>query len=352
MVAAFLAVVLCVMCLPLLSGCKAGLVYTLNTDEEGNKYYVLSSSGFASSLKGELEIPEYYGEGENYAPVTEIAQQGLAGTAYTKITVPETVKTIGVAAFSYDYSLKEVVFADGIEIEEIPQGAFGYCESLQKIVVPDSVKSIGYMAFYECENLSSVILPEGLEIIYAEAFEGCQALGEITLPQTLTTIGSLAFYTSGLTEIVIPDSVRDIEITLTDENGDTQLDDDGNPVTSVMYGLGYAAFHTCESLTKAVVGSGVTVLRSGVFGYCPALKEIYLPAGLEEVEGAYYVESSFYYGHPFHNDTALTDVYYAGTEEQWKALLKKVDDTSVSSNGATYDNSALLNAQIHCETSY
>lgn len=346
-IAATLAAAVCLACVPLTSGCSAEAVYTLSVDDDGNKYYTVSYSGYASSLKGELVIPEYYGEGEDYAPVKEIADMGLAGTNLSKVVIPKTVEVIGKAAFAYDYVLTEVVFEDGIQIEEIPQGAFAYCELLRSIVVPDCVVSIGYMAFYNCTSLSSVVLGDEIEIIYAEAFEKCSVLSSINLPDTLTTIGALAFYSSGLTEIVIPDSVHDIEIPELDEDGQQKTNEDGEPLTSVMYGLGYGAFHTCTLLNKAVVGSGVTVLRSGVFGYCISLKEIYLSVNLQSVEGAYYVDGNIYYGHPFHNCTSLMDVYYSGTEQDWTSFLKNVDQSSDNQQGSNFDNSALMNAQIH-----
>ena len=124
-----------------------------------------------------------------------------------------------------------------------------------------------------------------------------------------------------------------------------EVGEDGKIVKVTDYGLGYAAFHSCTSLEKAEVGKGITVLRSGVFGYCTALKEIYLPENLKKVEGAYYKNGNLECGHAFHSDEALTDIYFAGSEEKWEAVEKVM--TPIKEQGTVYDNSALNRAQKH-----
>ncbi|MDE5722520.1 MAG: leucine-rich repeat domain-containing protein [Clostridia bacterium] len=339
--ALIITALICIACLPVISGCKAKTNYTLATDEDGNKYYVLSVSGFTNNIKGEFEIPEFYGEGENRAPVREIAQEGLSGTGITKLIIPKTVTKLGNAAFAYNYNLREVVFKDGCSLTELSRGAFGYCRSIDEITIPDCVKTIGALAFLNCESLSVVTLPESLEILDGGAFQGCNKIENITLPETLKKIGDLAFYDcAALKQITIPDSVADVERT---EEGE-----DGKPVTVTDFGLGYGVFHSCVSLEKAEVGRGITVLRSGVFGYCTSLKEIYLPENLKKIEGAYYINGKLECGHAFHNDEALTDIYFAGSEEEWEAVEKVM--TPVKEQGASYDNSALNRAKVHFES--
>lgn len=327
--AIILASAMLAVCAPSFSGCGSGKVnYTLS--EEGGKHYIVKCSGLG--LSGEYEIPAYYGEEgtDSYAPVTEIADEGFTSTSFTKITVPATVKSIGVAAFSFCYSLKTVEFADGIQLDKFSHGLFGESSALQEIKIPDSVKTVEGLVFKGCSRLSSVVFGNGVEAVGVRAFESCTSLENITLPSSLTTIGDRAFYRSGLKEIEIPDSVRD------------KTADDGKTVK----GLGYAAFNYCLKLESAKIGSGVKVISSGAFGYCPALKEVYIPLSVEEVQGAYYEDGTFRCGHAFYGDTALTDVYYEGTEEQWKDI--NIDTQNAYYNDMTMDNSAILDAEKHC----
>ncbi len=340
-----LALALCLACVPLLSGCSASVAYTLNTDDEGNQYYTVGGSGYISNLKGELVIPAYYGSEEKgtYAPVTEIAQKAFASASITKVTIPETVTKIGNAAFAYCYSLKTVSFAEDSAIDEIAQGLFAYCSILTEINIPETVKKISAMSFYNCQSISELTLPAGLETIGAEAFANCTCITSVTLPETLTTIGNLAFYnTTGLTEIIIPASVHDIKTTVIGEDGEVS--------ETVIYGIGYGAFHTCKSLVRAVIKGEIETIRSGAFGYCTSLTEIYLPSTIKSVEGAMYSGGKLYCGHAFHNCDALTDVYFGGSQEEWDKV--EIDSTSVTDNGATYNNSALIGATKHYNAVY
>ena len=314
-------------CAPALSGCSnGGVKFTLS--EEGGKHYIVSFSGM-SSPSGEYEIPAYYGEGDSYAPVTEIADEGFSNTYYKKIKVPNTVTKLGTACFSFCNSLETVEFEEGIALEEFSYGMFGASSNLKSVSVPDSVTSIGPLAFYGCTRLSFAEM-NSVEVIGARAFHECTALESITLPSTLTTIGTLAFYNSGLKAVEIPSSVRDV----------VKKDSEGNE--STVYGLGYSAFESCLNLESVKIGGGVSVIPSGAFGRCSALKEIYIPLSVKEVQGAYYKDGTFYYGHAFYSCTALANVYYEGSEEEWKDI-KIVTDTR-HENGTQIDNKALLDA--------
>ncbi len=351
--AALSAACVCLACLPVLSGCKGGTDYKLKTDENGVKYYSVKCSGFKNSVKGEYVIPEEYGEGEDRAPVREIESEGFAGTSLTKITIPKTIEKIGNAAFAYNNSLAEVVFEEGIELEEISRGTFGYCYSLRSLKIPEGVKSLGYMSFYNCAALIGVDMPSSLERIGGFAFQYCTALTEVGLPDGLEQIGEGAFSgCEGLTEIVIPGGLEDRTEPVLDGNGEQKKDEDGNALIATVYGLGQGAFHSCTSLTLAVIGEGIKTISSGAFGYCTSLKTLYLPASLEKVEGSSYKDGAFYTGHAFHSVGALTDIFYAGTADMWEELEKKIVKEPAYESGYEYNNGALFSAPKHFEVSY
>lgn len=319
------------LCLPLMAGCSSDTGYILKTDANGEKYYSARCSGNSSFLSGELEISAYYGEGDERYPVKEIEEEGFVSTLITKVTIPATVTKVGTAAFAFNNYLKEVVFEEGSQLEELSQGMFGYCPRIKEISLPDSVKKIGYMSFYECSELESVKMPK-VERILASAFENCTVLESAPLPRTLTTIGVRAFSYTALKEVVIPDGVKNIG-----EGKD------------MIPAIGCAAFHSCTKLESAILGIGVTEINAGVFGYCTALKTITIIGNLEKIEGARYTEAGeFYCGHAFHSDTALTDIYFGGTQEEWDTVKTKIDNKQVNYNGASYDNEALFRATVHC----
>ena len=303
-IAIIITLLISLCCLPFAAGCKFSEQFTLKQDEDGNSYYVFSCTGFTNKLKGEYVIPSEH----DGVPVTEIAEQGLVMTGLSKLTVPASIKKIGAAAFAYNYSLTEVVFEEGIEIDEIAQGLFGYDRSLNTVNIPAGVKTIGIMSFFNCNGLE-----------------------EITLPEGLTTIGEQAFTYSGLKEITVPASVCDIR---TDDK--------------TTFGIGRAAFHSCENLKTVKIEARIAEIPAGAFGACKSLETLYLPATLKKIGGAYYYNEKFVYGHAFHYNTALKDIYFRGTAAQWNAVT--VENESVTEQTALYDNSAIINATMHYQT--
>ena len=55
----------------------------------------------------------------------------------------------------------------------ILNGAFKGCESLNEVVIPDSVTEIGAYAFYGCRSLKEVHIPSSVKQIREQAFDYC-----------------------------------------------------------------------------------------------------------------------------------------------------------------------------------
>jgi hypothetical protein len=79
------------------------------------------------------------------------------------------VKTIGEYAFSENYALKSLSFANGSKLEVI-----------------------GYKAFYH-DDLTSVSIPLGVVSIETQAFSWNNRLNYVYIPISVTSIGSSAF---------------------------------------------------------------------------------------------------------------------------------------------------------------
>ena len=93
-------------------------------------------------------------------------------------------------------------------------------------------------------------------------------------------------------------------------------------VTSV----GAWAFKDCSNLRSVVLANGVTSIGADAFTGCQSLESIRIPASTTEI-------GNF----AFYHCDALTDVYYDGTQKQWKAVQR-----------GDRGNDAFVNATIHC----
>ena len=128
-------------------------------------------------------------------------------------------------------------------VSYIGANAFSGFTNATYVVIRPQVTSIGARAFYDCQNLNISTL-EGVDLnvtsIGDYAFYHCYKLTKAPFCNKLTSIGTSAFESCKLPEIVIPNSVTTI---------------------------GERAFTWCRSATKIIIGSGVTTIGNMAFGY-------------------------------------------------------------------------------------
>lgn len=123
--------------------------------------------------------------------VTGIDTSAFARKDIVKIIMPDSITTIGEGAFASCESLIEVVMSDSITT--IGKGAFNTCKTLTEIVIPEGVRDIGKSAFAWCENLTKITLPYSVDNIGESAFSYCSSLMEIFIPSTVNYIDRYAF---------------------------------------------------------------------------------------------------------------------------------------------------------------
>jgi len=122
-----------------------------------------------------------------------------------KYEIPQGILSIDDYAFIYLYSLDEIVIPDSV----ISIGANAFSSlRITEITIPDSVTSIGDEAFFECTLLKSVTLGKNVTSIGKQAFSHCDNLSEMTIPDSVSSIGEYAF-PEKIVLIIMPDSVAE-----------------------------------------------------------------------------------------------------------------------------------------------
>ncbi len=110
---------------------------------------------------------------------------------------------------------------------------------------------------YFDHRIRNIIIEDGVTSIGEEAFRDFNNVESVSLCGTLTSIGYRAFENcAGLTELIIPDSVTE---------------------------LSTYAFRNCCNISELKLSDNITVLDDSVFEGCTSLKNIILPAKLEEI---------------------------------------------------------------------
>ena len=216
-------------------------------------------------------------------------------------------------------TLQEVILPEGIT--SIGQKAFIGCQKLTSIQLPETVKEIGNQAFSQCNILTKINIPEGVTKIGESTFSMCTSLTSIQLPEGLTEIGSNAFYScNSLTTINIPKGVTKIGVSTFEFC--TSLPSIQLPETVTE--IGQSAFNYCGSLKEINIPKAATSIGSYAFQYCSSLTEISIPKAVTSIGVC-----------AFYDCSALEEVVLSGTNDQFGFFLPTVGDGAFAGTSAT-----------------
>ncbi|MBQ0075323.1 MAG: leucine-rich repeat protein, partial [Prevotella sp.] len=178
-----------------------------------------------------------------------------------EITVPETVDYRG-----YRYT-----------VTGIKAYTFQNNKNITKFIMPNSIIDMGNNVFQGCTSLEYVNLSSNLNEIPSHTFYGCSKIKEFNIPLNISTIGSYAFSGTGIKELIIPNSVKEIASNAFENCMSLTTVVIGNCVSIV----GNEAFRGCSALYTVTVGPSVTSLAD-VFTYCTNVKELIYAEGCKE----------------------------------------------------------------------
>ena len=150
----------------------------------------------------------------------------------TTLTVPEGVTAIGNYAFAYNTNVETVILAS--TVRDLGRG-------------------------FDSSTVKKVVLNEGLEVISSRAFRRTYSLEELVISSTVTTVEDNAFQSSGIKEIVFPESVNFI--------GDscfTGASVEKVTIKGANVEIAHYAFRDCPNLSEVNILSESITLGSGM----------------------------------------------------------------------------------------
>ena len=177
-------------------------------------------------------------------------------TGISNVRLPQSVTEIGEYAFSTCLSLKDVegfekltIIPDGIfqscpiekfdfsntvqigkssfkntkiknldflteKLTKIDDFAFSQCEQLKNVNIPNSVKEIGTYAF-EKTALEKIVIPDSVITLGWGTFSECKNLVDISLPNNALSLGGTFVKCVNIKSLVIPENIIELKDTFT-----------------------------------------------------------------------------------------------------------------------------------------
>ena len=247
-----------------------------------------------------------------YIDSAESLGRYLDGFGTTSISNPVTVSMILDNLKGLNDAIKKsgkhinLDFSYSTELTGITNEAFNGCDKLISVSFPDTITTIGTRAFYDT-GLTKFIIPSKVTKIEKEAFSYCRKLTTIEVDSANTAFSSLdgALYIKDLTTLVqvpagksgvfiIPNSVTTI--------GDNAISHCSNltgiTIPESVTSIGNSAFWNCYRLTSITIPDTVTSIGRIAFGACHGLTNITIPNNVNTIgDGA------------FAGINALTDIF-------------------------------------------
>lgn len=255
---------------------------------------------------GELEGEDGIGGEDNRKNEFEFTSNGdgtcrLSKAVYVKgeLTIPE-------------------VSPDGEKVTDIGVGAFGDCEEITSLIIPDSIENINEKAFINCRNLEKVTVGVGLEEIGKDAFLNCVNLKEVHIfdlsgwcrvvihnsyANPLAYGNTLFLNGEIVTDLVIPDDISAVKQYTFDYCSSIVSVTLHENVSEIEYGafsccvsieevivsenlrsIGDYAFYRCMSLESLPTLDNVKNIGKYAFAQCESLTEVNIPAGVESID--------------------------------------------------------------------
>lgn len=323
-----------------------GVYYVLNNEEKTAE--VVQPSGFR--YQGDIVVPDTVKQDGTAYAVTSLGEGAfmqskltsmqlpkqtlrvigpyafLESWGLTTVDIPETVTTIGTAAFAaYDLTHMHIPAS----VTKMGRGAVGECPALESITVadgnthfgvfdgvlmdkaqtrlicypaklagktytvPTTVTSIDGRAFESQAYLTSVTIPASVTELTYRMFYGASSLAEINIdpanPAYCSADGvvytadkdTLLVYPAGKTTkfYTLDFPVKTIDISAFTHATHLQTVAIPEGVTTIRQ----SAFYSCTSLREVSFPESITTIELAAFGQCESLESIVLPPNITEV---------------------------------------------------------------------
>lgn len=223
-----------------------------------------------------------------------IAEQAFAQERLASVDMPDSVKTIGSAAFVECINLKSVHLSENLTT--IEEQAF-WSSGLTSITIPDKVTKIGANAFAQCHKLTEVNNNSIYADIGTDAFAKTPWYAE--QPDGLIYLGKVAYKYKGLipdnTEIKLREdttmisgsafsmNLEELDLSRAEQTTDKYKNLKSIIIPESVLHIGANAFENCQGITSIDLPEKLTAIESHLFYGCESLQTVNIPDGVKSI---------------------------------------------------------------------
>jgi len=247
------------------------------------------------------------------------------------VIIPNSVEEIYECAFENCTSLESITVSQGNKGYYDIDGVL-FCKDKKCLLqyppnksdteyrVPDGVMQIEDYAFTGCRNLKSMMLPKSVINVRHSIFENMRSLENIYIAKDSGQYSDIdgVLFDKELKELIkYPVGRKDKEYII--PNGTKKIGSRAfigcESLTSVtipkdVMRIDHCAFENCENLVSIVLPDGLKSIDVGTFCGCTSLESMTIPCSVRVV-GL----------NAFTGCVRLNDVYYTGSEEEWRRVM-------------------------------
>ena len=170
----------------------------------------------------------------------------------------------------------DIVIPDSVElngktyvVRAVGDSAMRLCSKLTSVTIPATVKRIGWESFKR-SGISSIVIPDSVTMIGGAAFSRCSSLTTVVIKGAVNAIRDYTFLEcEKLGKMELPASVKWIGSKAFLKTAITSI-----VIPDAVRYIGNMAFNGCASLADVTIGESVDSIATYAFGACPSLNRV------------------------------------------------------------------------------
>lgn len=251
---------------------------------------------------------------------------GGQSTKLSSISLPASLQYIGKNAFYNCSALEEIDIPNGVK--KIQPWTFAGCSSLANVTLSSTLSAIYPYAFENCASLTEIDIPQTVSLVDKTSFSGTNVI------QTVNNINYVDTWAIGFSSSSNNLTFRSGTLGIA-QNAFQNFAEIMSVDFSGIQHIGYMAFAYCSGLTEIILPDSVLTVGANAFNNCSKVTNISIGKGVKRIEEGTFAKTGNtvsrtlsisntieYLGKDAFYGNIIQPIEFNGTAEDWLAIEK------------------------------